>query len=125
MIPNIRSRLFSPTLSFAVVAAVAVFLSPTLAAQQRQLFETRAELEARAKAAKAHPETHEAQLIAYRLEHGDFHDGDRITIKVLRGAGGFSDTLLVRSGNKVTLPQMGDLSLEGVLRSELVPTLTT
>jgi protein involved in polysaccharide export with SLBB domain len=107
-----------------VVAAITIFLGQSLVAQERQQFESRAELEAQAKAAQAHPETHEAFLIGWRLEHGDFHDGDRIVIKVLRGSAGFSDTLLVRSGKKVTLPQMGEFSLEGVLRSELVPMLT-
>lgn len=125
MNPNRRTQSFPPALSFAVVAAIAIFLGQSLRAQQRQLFETRSELEARAKAAKAHQDDREAQLIAYRLEHGDFRDGDRIIVRVLRGSGSFSDTLFVRSGNKITIPQMGDLSLEGVLRSELVPTLTT
>jgi protein involved in polysaccharide export with SLBB domain len=124
MIPNIRTRLFSPALSSAVVAAVTICLSHSLTAQQRQLFESRSELEARAKVAKANPGAREASLIAYRLEHGDFQDGDRIIVKVIRGSAGFSDTLLVRSGKKITLPQMGDFSLEGVLRSELVPALT-
>src|SRR5687768_12584550 len=86
-------------------------------------FETRAQLEAQATAADAAGRDSEARLIRYRLERGDFPDGDRILVTV-RGGGGFSDTLTVRSGRQLQLPQLAPLSLEGVLRSELLPRLT-
>ena len=91
--------------------------------QERHTFETRSELEAQAKSAEARGELGEARLIHYRLDHGDFHQGDRIVVKV-QGAGGFSDTLVVRSGTQLQLPQMSELSLDGVLRSELDSRLT-
>jgi hypothetical protein len=123
----------SNTRSYSIaVAALWVSLAtsrPSLAQsgiadQERHNFETRAELEAQVKRAEAKGDKGEASLIHYRLDHGDFHEGDRIVIKV-QGAGGFSDTLVVRSGKRLHLPQMADLSLDGVLRSELTSRLTT
>jgi hypothetical protein len=98
--------------------------SPTGVEQVRHNFETRSELESAATAAEAKGDKREAWLIRDRLDHGDFREGDRIVIKV-QGSAGFSDTVIVRSGKRVQLPQMADLSLDGVLRSELTPRLTT
>ncbi|MDP9206774.1 MAG: SLBB domain-containing protein [Gemmatimonadota bacterium] len=86
-------------------------------------FETRTQLEEQAKLADAKADKGDSYLIHYRLDHGDFQDGDRIVISI-RGAGGLSDTLTVRTGKRLELPQMADLSLDGVLRSELLPRLT-
>lgn len=86
-------------------------------------FETRSELEAKAATAEANGNQAEVQLIRYRLQHGDFQDGDRIVVMV-EGAGGFTDTLIVRSGKRLQVPQMADIPLTGVLRSELKPKLT-
>jgi SLBB domain-containing protein len=86
-------------------------------------FESRTELEAQAKAAESEGRESEARLIRYRLERGDFQDGDRILVTV-RGGGGFSDTLIVRAGRHLQLPQIAPLPLDGVLRSELLPRLT-
>jgi protein involved in polysaccharide export with SLBB domain len=61
------------------------------------------------------------EAIAYiegRLEHGDFQPGDRILFSV-EGEVDFPDTLLVEGGPSVLLPNVGTISLEGVLRSEL------
>jgi hypothetical protein len=87
-------------------------------------FETRAELEARAKDAEAHHRTSEAWLLRQRLEKGDFQEGDRIILRLQAGNIIANDTLLVRAGKKVQLAKMEDLSLEGVLRSELNDRLT-
>jgi protein involved in polysaccharide export with SLBB domain len=64
------------------------------------------------------------------LEKGDFQDGDRIVI-VLQGNAlmpkdfvGVSDTNTVRAGRRLEFPRMADLSLDGVLRSELNDKLT-
>lgn len=113
-----------------VIAALSVSLvtgrpsSAQSVATDRHNFETRVELEGQAKAAEAKADKGEAWLIRYRLNNGDFRAGDRIVVTV-PGTGGFSDTLVVHSGKRLQLPQMGDLSLEGVLRSELTPQLTT
>jgi SLBB domain-containing protein/polysaccharide biosynthesis/export protein len=92
--------------------------------ESRQNFETRAQLEAQLKAAEAKGQKSDAWLMRYRLEHGDFQDGDRIAVRIIRGAMTFSDTVVVRDGKKMHLPQLGDISLEGVLRSELHAKLT-
>jgi hypothetical protein len=86
-------------------------------------FETRTELEAQAIAADAGGRESEARLIRHRLERGDFQDGDRILLTV-QGSGGFSDTLTVRAGRQLELPQLAPLPLGGVLRSELLARLS-
>jgi hypothetical protein len=86
-------------------------------------FETRPELTADLQAADARNEKARATLIRARLGRGDFREGDRIIVRI-EGTAGISDTLTVLPGNRLELPQMNDVSLEGVLRSELVPKLT-
>lgn len=86
-------------------------------------------LEAEAKKAEAAHRTQEAWLLKSRLQKGDFQDGDRIVVKLLGatmllGSNG-NDTITVRAGKMLPLPQMADLPLEGVLRSELTDRLTT
>lgn len=61
----------------------------------------------------------EAALIRSRLESGDFQVGDQINLLI---EGEFRDstlTLTVGPGRSVLVPGMGELSLTGVLRSEL------
>jgi hypothetical protein len=81
-------------------------------------FETRAQLEARARAAETQSRTSEAWLLRSRLERGDFQEGDRVVV-VLEGSSVVMDTLQVRAGKVLQFPSMGELSLLGVLRSEL------
>jgi len=66
-----------------------------------------------------------AELIRGRLEQGDFRVGDRIVVR-LEGtrAGTLPDTLLVEEGPSLDIPNMGVVSLKGVLRSELTDHLT-
>jgi len=66
----------------------------------------------------------QATLIRDRLDNGDFHVGDRIVIRV-EGEPQLSDTFTVRDGPAIDLPPVGTLSLQGVLRSELVGHLET
>ena len=56
--------------------------------------------------------------IRNRLDLGDFQPGDQIVISV-EGDHGLPDTLVVEGGPAVLLPNMGTVSLEGILRSEL------
>lgn len=99
-------------------------------ARPEQKFETRAELEAQAKAAEAQHRQGEAFLLRQRLQRGDFQDGDRIIFKVQGNALmdksllQLPETLIVREGKRIELPRMADLSLDGVLRSELNDRLT-
>jgi len=73
--------------------------------------------DARASAAR------EAAAIRARLIAGDFAVGDRILLAV-EGEKELSDTLTVGPGRLVPLPGIGDVSLEGVLRTELQAYLT-
>lgn len=84
--------------------------------------ETRPMLEAELKKAEAQNRKAEAWLLKTRLEKGDFQDGDRIVVKLLGATpliGWGNDTITVRAGKMLPLPQLEDLPLTGVLRSEL------
>ncbi len=94
--------------------------------------ESRKSLEAELTKAEAQNRSGEAWLLKQRLVKGDFQDGDRIVVKLLGTAallnifgrpGTGTDTITVRAGKTISIPQMTDLSLEGVLRSELTETL--
>ena len=93
----------------------------------RREYESRSELEAQAKVAEGARRTGEAWLLRQRLEKGDFQDGDKIAWNVqasmMAGPLELPDTLTVRAGRRVELGRMGELSLEGVLRSELTDKL--
>ena len=80
---------------------------------------TRQALEARA----AHADAREAAAIRARLARGDFRVGDRILLTV-EGERELSDTFTVGLGGQLTLPLIGNVPLEGVLRSELQDYLT-
>jgi hypothetical protein len=125
MRPNIRSYGIALTAFWIGLAASKPCLAQSApTGQERHNFETRAELETQLKTAESTGDKSGASLIHYRLDHGDFHEGDRIVVRV-QGTGGFADTLVVQSGKRLQLPQMADLSLEGVLRSELNTKVTT
>ncbi len=65
----------------------------------------------------------EAALIRRRLDEGDFQVGDRIRL-VVEGESTLTDTFTVAPGRVLALPAIGNISLAGVLRSELTPYLT-
>lgn len=111
--------------------AVAVLLSvgaacPTFAQSSspsvQQRSDNRVRLEAQALAAEQAGRTSEAWLLRTRLRSGDFQEGDRIVV-ILESGSGAGDTLQVRAGKVLRFPRMEDLSLEGVLRSELNDTV--
>jgi polysaccharide export outer membrane protein len=66
----------------------------------------------------------QAATIRARLRDGDFDVGDRILLAV-RGDSLMSDTVTVRAGRMIRLENLPDISLQGVLRSELQDYLTT
>jgi protein involved in polysaccharide export with SLBB domain len=65
----------------------------------------------------------EAASLHDRLTNGDFHAGDRIAL-VVRGDSTLTDTVIVRGGRVIQLPNLPDISLQGVLHSELDGYLT-
>lgn len=97
------------------------------ASSPRREYESRSELEAQAKAAESAHRTSEAWLLHQRLEKGDFQDGDKIFVAVqaslIAGPLDIPETVTVRSGRRIELGRMGELSLEGVLRAELTEKL--
>ncbi|MEJ7811563.1 MAG: polysaccharide biosynthesis/export family protein [Gemmatimonadaceae bacterium] len=66
----------------------------------------------------------EATVIRDRLRDGDFQVGDRLTVTVDTALNMQADTFTVRAGRVVTLPEVNEVSLQGVLRSELQDYLT-
>lgn len=114
-------RLLAPVLG--AVAALVLGGGPARGQSARPAeapreLETRAELEAEARTAEQQHRTGEAWLLRTRLERGDFQEGDRIVVMLL-GSTTLNDTILVRVGKMLPLPRMGEVPLEGVLRSEL------
>jgi hypothetical protein len=124
MLLKLRLQAFAIGCLSAALSTGGPAIAQSSAVESRQNFETRAQLETQAKAAEAKGQKSDAWLMRYRLEHGDFQNGDRIAVRIIRGAAAFTDTLVLRNGKKLQLPQLGDISLEGVLRSELEPKLT-
>ncbi len=59
-----------------------------------------------------------AARVRQRLDQGDFRAGDQINLEV-RGEPNLSGDYVVEPGPSLVLPDVGDVSLAGVLRSEL------
>jgi len=70
------------------------------------------------RAARAESAAAGDDVLRSRLRDGDFHPGDRITLWV-NGEPALSNTFTVRAGNILVIPSLQELSLKGVLRSEL------
>lgn len=85
-------------------------------------YDSRAGLEAAVGEAENANRTSEALLLRARLKSGDFQEGDRI-ILVLESTSVATDTMQVRAGKVLQFPHMGEVSLDGVLRSELTDRL--
>ena len=126
---------------FAVVLAPSLFTAPAAFAQASRSAPMpmtsrvgRAELRAQAEAAESTARSadaparvrrlkeYEAATLRERLRDGDFQAGDRIAITV-EGIPALTDTFPVRGDQTVTLPDIGAVSLRGVLRSELQDSL--
>lgn len=65
----------------------------------------------------------QAATIRARLRDGDFDVGDRVYVSI-RADSMVSDTVTVRAGRVIRLQNLPDISLQGVLRSELQDYLT-
>lgn len=66
----------------------------------------------------------QAATIRARLRDGDFDVGDRVFLSI-RADSMVNDTVVVRAGRIIRLPNLPDITLQGVLRSELQDYLTT
>jgi hypothetical protein len=109
-------RLTMAAAAFLVVAAPAMTQENT-----DRRYATRAELEAQAAEAErssSEARRNEARQIRERLRDGDFQTGDRIVLAVT-GQPTLTDTFAVRAGRTLLLPNLPEISLNGVLRSEL------
>lgn len=114
----------------AVVGAALLIVGAGLSAaaqgyETMQPMATRAELTALADRLSRGTESdrNKASVLRTRLREGDFHPGDRIGL-VIDGAVTQSDTIPVVAGSKILLKDIGEVSLAGVLRSELQGHLT-
>jgi len=129
---------FSSTLRRSLVAlaffalAGSAYAQASIGEMRRQA--TRAELEMAVKAAEAAsaqaPDEKtrqrylaDAAALRQRLTNGDFVPGDRIKLELL-GDSVLTDTFTVRGDRKLPLPNIDDISLHGVLDSELEAYLT-
>jgi hypothetical protein len=65
----------------------------------------------------------DADRIRTRLEVGDFRVGDRVWVSI-QGEANFPDTVTVEPGPLISLDPFGEISLAGVLRSEIGDHLT-
>ena len=81
---------------------------------------TRADLTAMADRLSRGSESDRARAadLRTRLREGDFHAGDRVRL-VVDGSVTQDDTLPVIAGSKIRVKEIGEISLAGVLRSEL------
>jgi protein involved in polysaccharide export with SLBB domain len=79
---------------------------------------TRAELEATAAGKKGDLYEDELELVRNRLKYGDLQPGDRIALRVI-GETTLTDTFVVKPTRTILLPNIGEIPVAGVLRSEL------
>ncbi|NNG16368.1 MAG: polysaccharide biosynthesis/export family protein, partial [Gemmatimonadales bacterium] len=79
---------------------------------------SRAELEALLNQAGTALDPAERVMLQDRLTNGDFQVGDRVALTVLQDPT-LTDTFTVKVGRTITLPNIPDISLHGVLRSEV------
>ena len=118
-------------LSTAVVTAgLSIALATSAATAQQQpnaqptesrALATRPELDSLLKSGKVSDD--EAAVIRDRLKNGDFAPGDRIVIHVAQELT-LNDTFPVRTGRIIILPNLPEISMAGVLRSEAQSYLT-
>ncbi len=126
----------SPTCVFVIAS---LCLAPILGAQMSMhasAYATRAQLETMASQRATHASdprlndadraqaSEDARQLRERLTQGDFRVGDRIVVRITGGASAF-DTLSVSSMRSIKVADAGDISLDGVLRSEVEERLNT
>lgn len=125
---HVVNRLRATSIAFLFAAAPAIAQAPSpqpsrnTQASREELTILAAEAERQAASAGAEEvrlqKRLEATELRERLRDGDFQVGDRIVLSV-RGDSALTDTFVVRAGRALSLPNIGEISLAGVLRSEL------
>ena len=108
------------TIALAASAATAQ-QQPNPQPTQSRALATRPELDSLLKSGKVSDD--EATVIRDRLKNGDFALGDRIVIHVAQELT-LNDTFPVRVGRIIILPNLPEISMAGVLRSEAQSYLT-
>jgi hypothetical protein len=119
-VPLRRTRLF-----WLVLGAL-LLVGPAGAQSVAQAGETRATLTAQARTADSLGRHEDAFRIRTRLRDGDFEVGDVVLVQFDGGALVKNDSLTVQEGKVIRLAEpLGDLSLAGVLRSEVSDLIRT
>jgi protein involved in polysaccharide export with SLBB domain len=113
-----------PTMVMTPVAHDESHAQATRAQLQELAIKTEQEATAATDAPTRQQKQMQAATIRGRLRDGDFDVGDRVLITV-RGDSTMGDTVTVRAGRIIKLTNLPDISLQGVLRSELQDYLTT
>ena len=111
-------------LLLALAASAAPLQAQEVAADGRRAHATRAELQAVLDGQGGKLSDAERRTVQQRLADGDFQPGDRIALSVLDEPT-LTDTFTVRSGRTLLLPNLPEVPLKGVLRSEIREYLTT
>lgn len=125
---NVVTRIRATLIAFLFAAAPAIAQAPSpqpsrnAQASREELMTLAAEAERQAASASAEATRQqkllEAGELRERLRDGDFQVGDRIVLSV-RGDSALTDTFVVRAGRTLSLPNISEIALAGVLRSEL------
>lgn len=125
---RVVTRIRATLIAFLFAAAPAIAQAPSpqpsrnAQASREELMILAAEAERQAASAGAEAMRQqkllEATELRERLRDGDFQVGDRIVLSV-RGDSALTDTFVVRAGRTLSLPNISEISLAGVLRSEL------
>jgi protein involved in polysaccharide export with SLBB domain len=106
-------------LGMAVLAGRFSEASAQQPSADRRPLATRAELEALWASLKPQQRAYaEAVVLRERLDKGDFQIGDKVILHV-RGDTSLTNTFTVNANRGLDLPNIGEISLVGVLRSEL------
>jgi protein involved in polysaccharide export with SLBB domain len=117
------NRVRSIGLMVALLGAPALLQAQVTSPDARRPEATRQDLQGLLNQAGGKLSADERQVIQGRLTNGDFTPGDKVALKVLDEPT-LTDTFTVKTGRVISLPNIGDVSLQGVLRSELEQYLT-
>ena len=134
---SVRLSLFVPLVAFCSGAIVRPMVAQAASADGLAPLATRTQLESlaqrreasaqqqRAGSEERRADSLDAARIRRRLQEGDFRAGDQILLELVGGEKPLDDTLLVRSGGTLVVAELPEISLAGILRSEVQEHLRT